>query len=105
MRRYKVVICRGPTCGGLRGSEALHEVFRAKLDALGMTDRVELAWQSCFGFCTRGPNVMVREILTSEPAFGSGFATLPGPRGRASLYNQCDAERAELIAARLKDES
>lgn len=55
-------------------------------------------WQSCFGRCTQGPNVLVREIgLAEPPALGTGFATLPGPRGATALYNRMDAERVERV--------
>lgn len=55
-------------------------------------------WQSCFGRCTQGPNVLVREISGGEaPTLGSGFATVPGPRGATALYNRVDAERVERI--------
>jgi (2Fe-2S) ferredoxin len=97
-RRFKIVVCRGPECGDRRGSAALHEVFRSALDAHGARDRAELVWQSCFGRCTQGPNVLVREMLTeAPPALGSGFATLPGPRGATALYNRMDAGRIERV--------
>jgi len=61
-------------------------------------ERCELVWQSCFGRCTQGPNVLVREVLTQAPAtLGSGFATAPGPRGATALYNRTDPERVERI--------
>lgn len=98
-RRFRIVICRGPECGDRRGSAVLHEAFRSALEANAARERTELVWQSCFGRCTQGPNVLVREILTVEP--GSlqtvGFATLPGPRGVTALYNRMDAMRAERV--------
>ena len=96
-RRFRIVICRGPECGDRRGSAVLHDAFRDALEAHGCRARAELAWQSCFGRCTQGPNVLVREILTAEPALGSGFATLPGPRGTTALYNRLDTGRCERI--------
>lgn len=101
VRRFKIVICRGPECGDRHGSAALHDVFRDALAAHGAQEHTELAWQSCFGRCTQGPNVLVREIPTGEarPALGTGFATLPGPRGATALYNRVDAERAAHIVA------
>ncbi|MDQ3364089.1 MAG: hypothetical protein M3680_01480 [Myxococcota bacterium] len=77
----------------------LHDAFRSALDTQGAREHTELVWQSCFGRCTQGPNVLVREIVTAEPALGSGLATLPGPRGLTALYNRVDAERAERIVA------
>jgi (2Fe-2S) ferredoxin len=45
--------------------------------------------------------VLVREILTTEPqpTLGSGFATLPGPRGATALYNRVTAQRVEHVVA------
>jgi (2Fe-2S) ferredoxin len=54
-------------------------------------------WQSCFGRCTQGPNVLVRELVGGESSIGSGFATLPGPRGATALYNHIDAARVERV--------
>ena len=100
-RRFKIVICRGPECGDRRGSAALHDVFRASLDRHHAREQGELSWQSCFGRCTQGPNVLVRELVEpsrAEPgALGTGFATMPGPRGVTALYNRIDAERAERV--------
>ncbi len=100
-RRFKIVICRGPECGDRHGSAALHEVFRTALAASGAQEHTELTWQSCFGRCTQGPNVLVREILPGEarPALGSGFATLPGPRGATALYNRVDTQRVVHVVA------
>lgn len=101
LRRFKIVICRGPECGDRHGSAALHDVFRAALAAQGAQDRAELAWQSCFGRCTQGPNVLVREIVSDDamPGLGSGFATLPGPRGTTALYNRVDRQRVLHVVA------
>jgi (2Fe-2S) ferredoxin len=76
----------------------LHEVFRSALERHDARDRAELVWQSCFGRCTQGPNVLVREIVADpSPGLGTGFATLPGPRGVTALYNRIDAERVERV--------
>jgi (2Fe-2S) ferredoxin len=100
--QFRIVICRGPECGERRHSEALYDVFRTRLDAYQARDRVELAWQSCFGRCTQGPNVLVREILTTAPGalIGGGFATLPGPRGATALYNRIEPVRVEEVIVR-----
>jgi (2Fe-2S) ferredoxin len=96
--RYKVVICRGPECGDRRGSAQLYDVFRNALAAHGARERVELAWQSCFGRCTQGPNVLVRE-LTDETALGTGFAAVVPARGASALYNRIDAARVDRVVA------
>lgn len=58
-----------------------------------------LEWQSCFGRCSQGPNVLVREIVEKSalPRLGTGFATVPGARGVTALYNGVDADKAERI--------
>lgn len=96
-RRFKIVICRGPECGDRRGSAGLHAVFRSSLEARAARDRAELVWQSCFGRCTQGPNVLVRELVAEQPTLGTGFATLPGPRGATALYNRMDAARVDRV--------
>jgi (2Fe-2S) ferredoxin len=100
-RRFKIVICRGPECGDRRGSAVLHDEFSSALDAHGARERTELMWQSCFGRCTQGPNVLVRELacVAAEPRLGSGFATLPGPRGATALYNRVDRQRVAHVVA------
>jgi (2Fe-2S) ferredoxin len=74
-------------------------VFRSALEAHAARERAELVWQSCFGRCTQGPNVLVREIQTQEPARGAhfGLATMPAPRGATALYNRVDSERVERV--------
>jgi len=98
-RRFRIVICRGPECGDRRGSAVLHDAFRAAIEAAGARDHCELAWQSCFGRCTQGPNVLVRELVDPAPGalVGGGLATLPGPRGATALYNRIDPGRTERI--------
>ncbi len=79
----------------------MQAVCEAALERHGVRDHTDLAWQSCFGRCTQGPNVLVREILTTAPmpTLGSGFATMPGPKGATALYNRMDAERIERVVA------
>jgi (2Fe-2S) ferredoxin len=86
-RRYRIVVCRGPECGDRRGSRAVYDAFRRVIDARGVGGRCELGWQSCFGRCTQGPNVLVREIAEG----GSEV-----PRATA-LYNGVDAMNADEV--------
>jgi (2Fe-2S) ferredoxin len=97
-RRFKIVICRGPECGDRRASSELHEVFQSALAANAARERTELVWQSCFGRCTQGPNVLVREVTNeASPAIGTGFATAPGPRGATALYNRMERSKVERV--------
>lgn len=100
-RRYRIVICRGPECGDRRGSAVLHDAFVEALDACGSRSTCEVVWQSCFGRCTQGPNVLVRELVPPDPtaAVGIGLATLPGPRGLTALYNRIDRGRVDRVVA------
>jgi len=97
VRRYKVLVCRGPECGDRRESRRVYEAFRQAVEARGLGETTELGWQSCFGRCTQGPNVLVREIQAGEPSFA--FAALPGPRGVTALYNRLDPLKAERVVA------
>ncbi len=73
-------------------------MFRSALDAHAAREQAELSWQSCFGRCTQGPNVLVRELVANAaPTLGTGFATAPGPRGATALYNRIDSTRVERV--------
>ena len=50
---------------------------------------MSLSWQSCFGRCTQGPNVLVQELAAPRPGERQFFlATMPlGRAGRSALYN------------------
>lgn len=99
-RRFRIVICRGPECGDRRNSASLHDAFVAAVETNGVRATTEITWQSCFGRCTQGPNVLVRELVDPAPGgptLGTGFATLPGPRGVTALYNRIDATKAVRI--------
>jgi (2Fe-2S) ferredoxin len=95
-RRFKIVICRGPECGDRRASAELHDIFRSALAS--QQAHAELVWQSCFGRCTQGPNVLVRELTAdAPPALGTGFATAPGPRGATALYNRMERSKVDRV--------
>lgn len=59
MRRFTVIVCRGPTCGERRGSEALYAHLEATIAARGLGEQVALDRETCFGHCLRGPNILV----------------------------------------------
>lgn len=64
-RRFHILVCRGPECGGRRDSTAIHDEFlrllRLPPPSLTGDAEVTLDQFSCFGRCRTGPNVLVRE--------------------------------------------
>ncbi len=84
--RYRVIVCRGPECGDHRDSAKVHAAFTEAIRARGWGAAVELAWQSCFGRCRQGPNVLVRIAPKTQDKFL--FAPAPlGAAANAALYN------------------
>jgi (2Fe-2S) ferredoxin len=55
----------------------------------GLGERVCVGWQSCFGRCTQGPNVLVQEMAAPRPGERQFLlATMPlGRAGLSALYN------------------
>jgi (2Fe-2S) ferredoxin len=97
-RRYKVIVCRGPECGDKRESRLVHVAFQAAIAGRRLTAAVELGWQSCFGRCTQGPNVLGTELADGPPERRFAFATMPvGRAGRSALYNGCTPDDAAEI--------
>jgi len=99
-RRFRIIVCRGPECGDRRDSRLVHQAFATALAARGLERSCELTWQSCFGRCSQGPNVLVRELpaaTAAPPRFT--LADLPpsrggGPRLVTALYNRMDPVKA-----------
>jgi (2Fe-2S) ferredoxin len=106
-RRFRIIVCRGPECGDKRNATAVHEAFAAQIAAHGLAGRCQLDWQSCFGRCSQGPNVLVRElpdVAAPKPRF-AGLADLPpsrggGPRLATALYNRIDPVKVVEVVAR-----
>jgi (2Fe-2S) ferredoxin len=69
LKRFKVIVCKGPTCGDQRNSAALHDEFATLLQSRPPERDVVLERYSCFGRCTKGPNVLVREVKAGENTF------------------------------------
>jgi (2Fe-2S) ferredoxin len=107
-RRYRIVVCRGPECGERRNSRAVHDAFAAALTSGGAERRCELGWQSCFGRCSQGPNVLVRELAATSAPPRFSLADLPpsrggGPRLATALYSHIDpAKAAEVVATHIE---
>ncbi len=107
-RRFRIIVCRGPECGDKRDSRAIHAAFADQVAARGLGRRCELDWQSCFGRCSQGPNVLVREVpATAQPPPRFALADLPpsrggGPRLATALYNRLDPVKVvEIVASHL----
>jgi (2Fe-2S) ferredoxin len=92
-RRLTVLVCRGPTCGERRNSAALHEGLRELIEARGLGQQVTLGWETCFGHCIRGPNVLVYD--TDEVRGWQVYAGLDA--SSAVLYNRVTPEELERM--------
>ena len=88
-RKFRILVCRGPECGERLGSQEIHRAILVSLTERSLVDQVQLGWQSCFGRCTQGPNVLVQELAAPRPGERQFLlATMPlGRAGRSALYN------------------
>lgn len=75
---------------------AIYRELAAQLAACGAA--VDLGWQSCFGRCTQGPNVLVQEVTAADPP-PRAFAAPPRRAvGATALYNRVTISRvAEIV--------
>jgi (2Fe-2S) ferredoxin len=95
-RRLRILVCRGSECGDKRGSARVHSEFENCLKApLSGGVEVSLGWQSCFGQCRRGINVLVKEMKPGEDPFFSSFLSLGGPG--SALYHGVMPEEVPRI--------
>ena len=83
--RFKITVCRGPECGDRRFSRDIHVELTRITRARGLDGKIVLDWQTCFGRCQVGPNVMVAEVQEDEDA--EFDAIIPRAGGRRCLYN------------------
>jgi (2Fe-2S) ferredoxin len=95
--RYRILVCRGPECGDKRGSAALHAELVRLLRMRGLTDRVDLEWQSCFGRCQSGPNMLVRVIRPEDRGVFQFAVLLPSASGDAVLYTSVSMAELQRI--------
>jgi (2Fe-2S) ferredoxin len=89
VRKFRILVCRGPECGERRGSASIRSAFDLALSERPVDAQVEIGWQSCFGRCTQGPNVLVQALAEPRPGERQFLlATMPrGRGGRSALYN------------------
>ena len=87
-RKFRILVCRGPECGERRGSASIRSAFDLALSERPVDAQVEIGWQSCFGRCTQGPNVLVQALAEPRPGERQFLlATMPrGRGGRSALY-------------------
>jgi (2Fe-2S) ferredoxin len=102
-RRFRIVVCRGPECGDRRDSQAITDALATAVSTAGLGARVDFDSQSCFGRCSQGPNVLVRELSTQELP-RRGLADLPtrlvgGQRVATAMYNRVTPMDATEIVA------
>ena len=95
-KHYQILICDGPSCGLCHDSAALKDAMLAQIKANpALATRVTVSDYACFGRCSDGPNMLVREVspgasLKKEP----DPTELSGVRG---FYCDLDAKRCEKI--------
>jgi (2Fe-2S) ferredoxin len=97
LRRFTVMVCRGPTCGDARGSAALTARLHEMVAGRGLEEQVAVLEETCFGHCLRGPNVLVYD--TDE----AGGARVYGPgvgAPSAVLYNRMSVADLERVVDR-----
>jgi (2Fe-2S) ferredoxin len=71
----------------------------------GCDAAVEIGWQSCFGRCTQGPNVLIREVLAEEPSRPRSLAAPRAGAGRnTALYNRITVARVgEMVRGHIAE--
>ena len=89
-----MVVCRGPTCGERRNSAALHQQLEDLVAERGLGAQVTLGWETCFGHCLRGPNILVYD--TDEVRDWHASVNAPS----AVLYNRVTPGELESILER-----
>ncbi|WP_428261627.1 (2Fe-2S) ferredoxin domain-containing protein [Haliangium sp.] len=93
-RCFELTVCRGDVCAGERGADAIADAIRDRLReraADPTAAEVHLARLNCFGRCSLGPNLHVRERLPSSPG---------GPRRRrplSALYSGVEIDDIDEI--------
>lgn len=85
--RYEVAVCRGPTCAGERGADAVFDACRDGVRERRLERAVAMTRRKCFGMCRRGPNVYVRALGPLDPADATSDVGVRTLRPRSALYH------------------
>ena len=96
-KRYQVLFCDGPSCGGCYGSGDLKEEFLPLLTRLGAGQRVSVIDYTCFGRCSDGPNLLVRELPPEQAS--DAEPSIDDIDGVLGFYSDLDSTKLERIAA------
>jgi (2Fe-2S) ferredoxin len=95
--RYRIVVCRGPECGDKRDSAVLYQELERLVQENQLGGRVVLEWQSCFGQCRSGPNILVRVVREAKDDPLRLAVLLPTASGESVLYQGVRVEELEQI--------
>jgi len=94
--RLQILVCDGPSCGVTYESELLKELIAGRLAADDdLQRRCVIVDYGCFGRCSEGPNMFIRELASGEDAEREPDPDeLETPRG---FYPSMDAAKVERI--------
>jgi (2Fe-2S) ferredoxin len=95
MPKFQVLVCDGPTCGAKRGGGQLLVELRRLVAERGLEGAVEVGRETCFGYCQRGPNVVIQGI--EGPAEGTPAAR---PDAGGILYTRLTLGEIPLLVER-----
>jgi (2Fe-2S) ferredoxin len=97
LRRFTVMVCRGPTCGDARGSAALTARLHQMVALRELEEQVSVLEETCFGHCLRGPNLLVYD---TDEASGRRIYGPSSPTASAVLYNRMTISDLEKVVER-----
>jgi len=95
-QRFQILVCDGPSCGVTHESEALRRQLAARVAAdPDLRGRVHVVDYMCFGRCSEGPNMFVRQLGPTDPAGAEPDSTaFDRERG---FYPGMDPEKCERL--------
>lgn len=96
--RFQILVCEGPSCGVTHESEVLRDRLKGQVDRdPDLKSRVHVVDYNCFGRCSEGPNMFVRQLKPGERGdVEPGFDGFDGQRG---FYPGVDGARCDRILA------